>query len=162
MSKIVKDQRLITISASCAMLPVFILNGVTVFRMLRHESKMYRVIVLILLLMFAEVFWLASQYMIYDYLRDYEVSGKTEDHIERTTIGSMLAVSAVFFDVGHWIFSMTYWSCSKRLELQMQGEDPWSLNKRITILDITLICLNIIVGSVYGWEVSRIDESFDW
>lgn len=56
------------------------------------------------------------------------------------------------YSLAHWIFAFYYYSCSKHLELTVNDEDPTKPQRRLNLIFLTFVVLNIVVPSVIGWE----------
>ena len=133
-----------TISAGvcCGILICF--YSLVVFRMFRQPTVFYRVITLIFLLICSQIFFVICNILLLTYY--YNDSHST---LILTCIFSSL--SFVCFSIAHWIFSMTYWACSVRLELQVQGKEQSKWDKWINVVDVVLICFITVCAICHGW-----------
>lgn len=120
--------------------------------------RLYRLILLIVLLMLSSIFWCWDQILVYHRIK-VDPSSSDPDNRFRISEGVLLILACICFSMSHWIFSMKYWTCAKRLELLIQGKNPRKKDEFMFKLEIVLCALNIIIPSMYGWTSSEISNT---
>ena len=141
------------------MLPLLVMFTGLLLKMYLHRIKLFRLVLLISLLMMSSVFWSWAQILSYHYQRSSSTSITDPDDSYRIQSGVLLILACVCFSMSHWIFSMKYWTCAKRLELLVSGQNPRKKDAFMFKLEVVLCVLNVIIPSMYGWTSSEIDDT---
>ena len=157
-SDLVEDQRTIVITSLVLMLPLLVMFACLLFKIYQKGIRLYRLVLLIVLLMLSSIFWCWEQILVYHRVK-LDPNNPDPDVRYRVSEGILLILACISFSMSHWIFSMKYWTCAKRLELLMEGKNPRKRDVFMMRLEILLCALNIIIPSMYGWTSSEIDDS---
>ena len=157
-SDLVEDQRTIVITSLVLMLPLLVMFAGLLFKIYQKGIRLYRLVLLIVLLMLSSIFWCWEQISVYHRIK-LDPNNPDPDVRYRVSEGILLILACISFSMSHWIFSMKYWTCAKRLELLMEGKNPRKRDVFMMRLEILLCALNIIIPSMYGWTSSEIDDS---
>ena len=140
------------------MLPLLVMFSGLLYRIYQKQLRLYRLILLIVLLMLSSIFWCWDQILVYNRIK-LDPTNTNPDRRFRVSEGVLLILACVSFSMSHWIFSMKYWTCAKRLELLIQGKNPRKKDVFMLRLEILLCALNIIIPSMYGWTSSEISNT---
>ena len=157
-SDLVTDQKTIVITSLVLMLPLLVMFSGLLYEIYKKRLRLYRLILLIVLLMLSSIFWCWEQILVYHRVK-VDPNNTDPDTRYRVSEGILLILACVSFSMSHWIFSMKYWTCAKRLELLIQGKNPRKNDIFMMRLEILLCALNIIIPSMYGWTSSEIDNT---
>lgn len=157
-NELVKDERTIVITSIVFMLPLLVMFSGLLYKIYKHKIRLYRLILLICLLMLSTIFWCWAQVVAYHWVKR---NPNNPDPSERYRVysGVLLVLACISFSMSHWIFSMKYWTCAKRLELLVSGQNPRKKDAFMFKLEVFLCILNVIIPGIYGWTSSEIDDS---